>query len=264
MADWHFGIIFPSDFRAPARKVTRVFLHCTDSDAPTLVGLDLAEEVNRWHLANGWAGIGYHFVIDKQGAVVTGRPLELTPAAQLGEIPLVPPAMVHMGNVATIAISTHGSKRWTEAGMRATRELCAAIDRAYRSAGHPVTFHGHKEIDPRPCPVYPYKDLLGLDGAGNFSAMPFMDMASLLMKANGGAPPKMLMPDPAKADGFLLVEGCHGIDVANLQRAIGMSTADMDGWFGPRTSAAVKAWQTSKGLTPNGIVSPTQRADLGI
>lgn len=32
------------------------------------------EEVNRWHLERGWAGIGYHFYIRKDGKVYRGRP----------------------------------------------------------------------------------------------------------------------------------------------------------------------------------------------
>ncbi len=36
--------------------------HCTPDD------------VHRWHLANGWKGIAYHFFVDKQGKVYRGRP----------------------------------------------------------------------------------------------------------------------------------------------------------------------------------------------
>ncbi|MGL4741193.1 MAG: N-acetylmuramoyl-L-alanine amidase [Sarcina sp.] len=32
------------------------------------------EEVHRWHLQNKWAGIGYHFYINKNGEVYRGRP----------------------------------------------------------------------------------------------------------------------------------------------------------------------------------------------
>ena len=33
-----------------------------------------AEEINRWHKNNGWVGIGYHYVIRKDGTVEQGRP----------------------------------------------------------------------------------------------------------------------------------------------------------------------------------------------
>ena len=33
-----------------------------------------AEQIHEWHLNQGWAGIGYHFVIRKNGDVEIGRP----------------------------------------------------------------------------------------------------------------------------------------------------------------------------------------------
>ena len=33
-----------------------------------------AEQIHDWHLGNGWSGIGYHFVIRKDGTVEIGRP----------------------------------------------------------------------------------------------------------------------------------------------------------------------------------------------
>ena len=33
-----------------------------------------AEQIHEWHIANGWAGIGYHFVIRKDGTIEIGRP----------------------------------------------------------------------------------------------------------------------------------------------------------------------------------------------
>lgn len=37
-----------------------------------------AEEIHGWHLANGWAGIGYHYVIRKDGTIERGRPRQYT------------------------------------------------------------------------------------------------------------------------------------------------------------------------------------------
>lgn len=33
-----------------------------------------AQDINRWHKQNGWAGIGYHYVIRKDGTIEQGRP----------------------------------------------------------------------------------------------------------------------------------------------------------------------------------------------
>lgn len=48
-----------------------IVLHHTGS----VVDMDVsAEQIHNWHLNQGWAGIGYHFVIRKDGTVERGRP----------------------------------------------------------------------------------------------------------------------------------------------------------------------------------------------
>lgn len=43
-----------------------------------------AEDIHRWHLNNGWAGIGYHFVVRKDGKVYRGRPIDAVGAHTYG------------------------------------------------------------------------------------------------------------------------------------------------------------------------------------
>lgn len=62
----------------------------------------------------------------------------------------------------------------------------------------------------------------------------------------------------------LLRFGSHGPDVAALQRALtlaGFPCVD-DSRFGPATLAAVKAFQSAQGLTPDGIAGPKTLAAL--
>lgn len=48
--------------------------------------------------------------------------------------------------------------------------------------------------------------------------------------------------------------GSRGTDVERLQRALGVVPAD--GLYGPRTGAAVRAWQAARGLDADGIFGP--------
>lgn len=57
-----------------------------------------------------------------------------------------------------------------------------------------------------------------------------------------------------------MTTGSEGSAVANVQRHLGM--AKPDGKFGPQTKTAVKAFQKSKGLNPDGIVGPLTLAAL--
>ena len=55
-----------------ASVIKNIVIHCSDS--PQGRG-DNAEVIHRWHLENGWSGIGYHKVILEDGSIENGRPL---------------------------------------------------------------------------------------------------------------------------------------------------------------------------------------------
>lgn len=58
--------------------VTEIILHCADTRPEWMAGHPLAEkvaEIRRWHVQQrGWRDIGYHWFIDRDGAVAPGRP----------------------------------------------------------------------------------------------------------------------------------------------------------------------------------------------
>ena len=55
------------------RKIDLIVIHC----AATKPNQDIGRaEIDRWHRERGWLGIGYHFVIRRNGKVENGRPLE--------------------------------------------------------------------------------------------------------------------------------------------------------------------------------------------
>lgn len=55
------------------RPVSEIIVHCTATpeDRPVTVA-----EIDRWHHARGWSGIGYHRVIGLDGERWDGRPIE--------------------------------------------------------------------------------------------------------------------------------------------------------------------------------------------
>tara|TARA_R110002167_G_scaffold9628_4_gene44564 strand:- start:1644 stop:2054 length:411 start_codon:yes stop_codon:yes gene_type:complete len=53
-------------------KIKKLVVHVSDS--PQGRG-DTAKTINRWHLENGWDGIGYHSVILEDGTIENGRPI---------------------------------------------------------------------------------------------------------------------------------------------------------------------------------------------
>lgn len=51
--------------------IDKLIIHCSAS--PPGRG-DSAETIHAWHLARGWSGIGYHWIILENGTLQAGRP----------------------------------------------------------------------------------------------------------------------------------------------------------------------------------------------
>lgn len=49
-----------------------IVIHCTATRARDMDSVTVAD-VDRWHKARGWAGCGYHFVIEADGNISPGR-----------------------------------------------------------------------------------------------------------------------------------------------------------------------------------------------
>lgn len=55
------------------RPINEIIIHCTATPAGRPVSV---AEINDWHLARNWSGIGYHRVIHLDGRREAGRPIE--------------------------------------------------------------------------------------------------------------------------------------------------------------------------------------------
>jgi len=62
------------------RNIDAIVVHCTATRPQWWEGKSANEkvrEVRDWHVRdNGWSDIGYHYLIDRDGTVVEGRPVE--------------------------------------------------------------------------------------------------------------------------------------------------------------------------------------------
>lgn len=138
-----------------ARKINKVFLHCSDSNLPQH---DNIQTIAKWHKQRGFSKIGYHFVITKDGTVHKGRSVDVVPASQIGH------------NTGSISICLTGRDYFSAQQFYSLKKLCKKIHLQYN-----VTFHGHCEVSSKPCPVFDYTAVLNLkDGifnAGNYNAV---------------------------------------------------------------------------------------------
>lgn len=102
-----------------------------------------AEEIDQWHKNNGWVGIGYHYVIRKDGTIEKGRPDWTVGAHAYGE------------NWHTIGIHLSGDfsvAEPTEAQIESTAMLLANLCTDY---GIPIDedhIVGHRDLMSTDCP----------------------------------------------------------------------------------------------------------------
>lgn len=203
------------------RSTSRIILHHAAASKCT------AQQIHQWHLANGWVGIGYHFLVRKDGSVYRGRP-EDTVGAHAGN-----------NNYDSIGVCFEGSfdrEQMNEVQRKAGAELVTYLKGKYGI----TKVQKHSDVNATGCP-----------GAH----FPFAAIAE------GGTADK---PTESAAGGFTavfpqLAKGSKGDKVRVLQelllgRGYDLGTYGADSDFGATTCRRVVAFQVANGLAADGIV----------
>jgi N-acetylmuramoyl-L-alanine amidase len=138
------------------RPLSEIIVHCAATRPEWMQGQHIAakvEEIRRWHTdpkpkGRGWKDIGYHYVIDRDGTVAPGRPLEQVGAHVQGH---------NTGTIGICLLGGHGSserdqfeQHFTTAQDRALRKL---IDRLVKEHG-PMNLSGHNQYAAKACPGF--------------------------------------------------------------------------------------------------------------
>lgn len=131
------------------QAVKYLVVHCADTP-PSMKRVD-AEEIDRWHRQRGWLGIGYHFVIRRDGAIEEGRPINRVGAHVEGH------------NAESIGIclaggraekSTEPEDNFTDEQKIALAGLLAKLLREFPRA----EIVGHRDLNPhKACPSFDVK-----------------------------------------------------------------------------------------------------------
>lgn len=106
------------------------------------------EDINRWHLNNGWTGIGYHYFVRKDGTIYRGRPENAIGAHAVG---------ANTNSIGICAEGRYNVETMPEAQKNAIKELIADIKSRYGN----LAVKGHKEVSNTSCPGknYPLEEL---------------------------------------------------------------------------------------------------------
>ena len=135
------------------RKINEIIVHCT----ATAEGKNFKEaDIDRWHKAKGWNGIGYHHVVDLDGTVEPGRP-ENEVGAHCLKHNANSIGVVYVGGLASDGKTPKDTR--TPQQKVALVKLLTELKRRYPNA----KIHGHRDFAAKACPSFDatkeYKDI---------------------------------------------------------------------------------------------------------
>ena len=126
------------------RKINEIIVHC----AATREGRDFTvEDITRWHKARGFATIGYHYVIYRDGSIHEGRPLEQIGAHCVGH-------NKHSIGICYIGGCASDGKTPKDTRTPEQKEALLALLRRLKARFPNATIHGHREFAAKACPSF--------------------------------------------------------------------------------------------------------------
>ena len=236
----------------------RIILHHAEASKCT------AEDIHRWHLNNGWAGAGYHFLVRKDGSIY-----RLRPENKVG-------AHAHGANSDSIGICFEGAymtETMPQAQINAGKELVAYLKNKYGIS----KVQAHRDVCSTSCPGknFPFNQIAGAAAA----SVPVNSTTATSSAAKPATPSGndwvRRLQKECNAQGFSkqVVDGIPGKNTlagcptcrrgarGNITRLIqerlnglGYNCGKVDGIFGAGAENAVRILQKVHGLTIDGIV----------
>ena len=126
------------------RQINEIIVHC----AATREGRDFTvEDITRWHKARGFATIGYHYVIYRDGSIHEGRPLEQIGAHCVGH-------NKHSIGICYIGGCASDGKTPKDTRTPEQKEALLALLRRLKARFPNATIHGHRDFAAKACPSY--------------------------------------------------------------------------------------------------------------
>lgn len=199
------------------RRINKIILHCSATRPEWMESQPIEAkraEIERWHLARGWRAIGYHWLIDRDGAVIAGRPEAQEGAHVTGQ---------NATSVGVCLIGGFGSNgddlpadHFTPHQMDALRDLMGDLLSRYPGA----MVRGHNDYAAKACPGFRVA----------------LHLAEILPASPPAARPPMQR-----------IEDVRALQAALL--SLGYTPGPIDGLWGDRTMAAARAFLTRYRIT---------------
>ena len=152
------------------RSITEIIIHCS----ATAEGRDFGvADIRRWHKAQGWTDVGYHYVVRLDGTVQEGRALS-EPGAHCKGHNAHSIGICYVGGLAADGRTPKDTR--TTAQRAALRALVDRLQRQFPAA----TVHGHCEFAAKACPCFDVRAEFGPDRGSKASSGPRLRTLALL------------------------------------------------------------------------------------
>ncbi|MBQ6978680.1 MAG: N-acetylmuramoyl-L-alanine amidase [Paludibacteraceae bacterium] len=128
------------------RAIKKIIVHCADTPEGRD---DRAADIRRWHKAQGWNDIGYHYVVDLDGTIEPGRPIENAGAHCTGH---------NADSIGVCYIGGCDKKMQPKDTRTDAQKASLLLLLKYLVAKYPgVTIYGHRDFANKSCPSFDAK-----------------------------------------------------------------------------------------------------------
>ena len=193
-------------------------------------GIQTVQDYHQMHLNKGWAGLGYHFMVDTDGTIYKGRPVNYVPAGIEN---------ANQDSLQICAIGNFENMTMPDVQREAIKELIAYCKSSYGTISY---LCGHKEKMATDCPGsnYPLQTMKDTFANGLIQVAP------------------VVTPSPIQNKVFKLQHALNAIYITdeNGNRLV------EDGWIGDHTRAALRKVVVHRG--DNNILVAWIQEQLGV
>lgn len=130
------------------REINKIIVHC----AATAEGKDFTvEDIDKWHKAQGWKCIGYHYVIYRDGSIHKGRDISEVGAHCKGQN-AKSIGICYIGGCASDGKTPKDTR--TNEQKTALVQLITSLKKDYPDA----VVYGHRDFSSKACPSFDAKE----------------------------------------------------------------------------------------------------------
>lgn len=126
------------------REIKEIIVHCS----ATPEGRDFTvADIDRWHRERGFSGIGYHYVVYRDGSAHEGRPIEQVGAHCKGH-------NAHSIGICYIGGMTADNKQPKDTRTILQKAALVHLLLQLRERFPKAKIHGHRDFAAKACPSY--------------------------------------------------------------------------------------------------------------